>query len=113
MKRLLLAVLIMGCVLSFVSVALAQDKGDFNRAMKYYSSGRFHEAAKYLREYVERRPDPKGYYLLGYSLYKLKRFGEAEEYFGQAYLIDPAFSPERNGLPKSPVKKKRHKRKSR
>ena len=108
MKRLLLVVLILGCTLSVVPDTLAKDKGDLDTALTYYNSGRFREAAQYLREYVDQRPDPKGYYLLGYALYKLKRFGEAEECFNQAYLIDPSFSPERSGLPKSPVKGKRH-----
>lgn len=107
MKRLLLAVLILGFVLSIVPDSFAKNKGDLDTAIKYYHSGRFREATKYLREYVEQRPDPKGYYLLGYSLYKLKSFGEAEECFRQAYLIDPEFSPEKSGLPAPPVKKKR------
>jgi tetratricopeptide (TPR) repeat protein len=111
MKRLLLVVLILGCTLSVVPNSLAKDAGDLDTAIQLYNSGKFGEAVNYLREYVDQRPDPKGYYLLGYALYKLKRFDEAEEYFNQAYLIDPAFSPEASGLPKSPVKGKRHKSK--
>src|SRR5512147_1114027 len=101
MKRLLLVAFILGVALCGAGETLAADT-DLDKALAYYHTGRFGEAARYLQEYVDQRPDPKGYYLLGYALYKLKRFSEAEDYFAQAYLIDPTFSPERAGLPKPP-----------
>src|SRR5512147_70272 len=102
MKKALLVILTLGLILGVVSEALAQDNSDFKKALSYYHRGKFKEAVKYLGDYVDNKPDPAGYYLLGYALYKLKKFDEADDYFRQAYLIDPNFSPEHAGLPKRP-----------
>lgn len=106
MKRLLLVVLTLGFILGVVADARAEDKSNLKKALSYYHSGKFKEAVKYLGDYVEQSPDPAGYYMLGYALYKLKRFDEAEDFFSQAYLIDPNFSPEHSGLPQRPARKK-------
>ena len=47
---------------------------------------------------MQKNPTPSAYYLLGYSLYKLGKFEEANEYFKEAYLLDPDFSLEKAGL---------------
>jgi tetratricopeptide (TPR) repeat protein len=72
---------------------------EYDAALRAYAGKNYKEAAVDFRAYVEKKPDPAAYYLLGYSLYKLGRFNEATEYFKQAYLIDPTFSPE-TGLAK-------------
>ena len=76
------------------SEVLAKTDTEYEKAMQYYNQGKFKEAAKLLKEYVERKPDAVAYYRAGYALYKIKRFNEANEYFQQAYLLDPTFSPQ-------------------
>ena len=51
---------------------------------------------------MDKNPDPTAYYLIGYSMYELGKFSEADEYFSDAYLIDPEFSPEKVILTKKP-----------
>ena len=76
------------------SEVLAKTDTEYEKAMHYYNQGKFKEAAKLLKEYVERKPDAVAYYRAGYALYKIKRFDEANDYFQQAYLLDPTFSPQ-------------------
>ncbi len=80
-----------------ISVASFADT-EYDAALNDYYRGHFKDAVVRLKAYVERKPDPVAYYLIGYSLYKLRRFREATEYFNEAYLIDPNFSPEQLGL---------------
>ena len=98
-----------------VSGAAVTDDKEFRTGLKYYNSKNYKAAVKQFREYVDKKPAPAAYYLLGYSLYKLGRFSEADEYFSEAYFIDPEFSLEKAGLikkpsgevtPKKPAKKK-------
>lgn len=84
----LLLVLLFTC-----GIAFAQTDTLYVSALEQYEKGNFTEAIKYLKEFVSRRPEPSAYYLIGYALYKQKKFDEAEEYFKQAYLIEPNFSP--------------------
>jgi len=109
--------LIIALLLLFASVSAAAvlDDKEFRTGLKYYNNKNYKAAAMQLKEYVDRKPDPAAYYLLGYSLYKLGRFSEADEYFSEAYFIDPEFSLEKAGLikkpsgevaPKKPAKKK-------
>ncbi|MGE5893055.1 MAG: DUF5684 domain-containing protein [bacterium] len=92
-KSVFLSVLILSCLLTWGIVA-AQTTDEYQEALRYYEKGNFSEAVNYLKMYVDKKPDPSAYYLLGYSLYKLGRHSEASEYFKQAYLIDPNFSPQ-------------------
>jgi hypothetical protein len=73
--------------------AYAKSDGEYEAALKSYYSGKYKDAVLHLKGYIAKRPDPAAYYLMGYSLYKLKRFDEANEYFRDAYLVDPAFTP--------------------
>ncbi len=66
---------------------------DFQKGLKYYGKKDFRKAEKYFKSYVSKTPDPVAYYLLGYADYKLKKFGDANRYFEEAYLIDPDISP--------------------
>jgi hypothetical protein len=92
MKKVVLIVAI-----AFISVwsfsALAQVNDDYEKGLKYYNTGQFEEAVQHLKSYVEKNPRASAYYLIGYSLYKLGRHDDAEEYFREAYLIDTEFSP--------------------
>jgi hypothetical protein len=72
----------------------ADNNTDYDKAMKYYNAGKFSDAVKIFKEYIENKPDPAAYYRLGYSLYELGKYSEANKYFQDAYLINPSFSPE-------------------
>ena len=85
-----------------VSGAAVLDDKEFRAGLKQYNKKNYKAAVTKLKEYVDRKPDPAAYYLLGYSLYKLGRFSEADEYFSEAYFIDPEFSLENAGLLKKP-----------
>ena len=71
---------------------------NIQRTLKYYNSKKYKEAVEVLEEHVKKNPSAVNYYLLGYSLYKLGKFEEANEYFKEAYLLDPEFSLEKAGL---------------
>ncbi len=70
----------------------AQDTA-YEKAVNAYLKKDFATAAKILREYVKKNPDPNAYYLLGYSLYKQRKHAESALYFEQAYVLDPDMSP--------------------
>jgi len=82
-------------IMSLSASAFSQTEALYQRALKYYATGKFTKAADTLKEYVEKKPDPTAYYLLGYSLYKIGKHEEARKYFKQVYLIDPKFDPSR------------------
>jgi hypothetical protein len=75
-----------------VSAFTAGDQ-DYDKGLKYFYSGNYEEAARYLKNYVKENPKASVYYKIGYSLYELGRHDEAHTYFEQAYLIEPEFSP--------------------
>ena len=100
---------------SAVSDGAVPNDREFRRGLKSYNSKNYSAAVTQLQEYVDKKPDPTAYYLIGYSLYKLGKFSEADEYFSQAFFIDPEFSLEKVGLiektskeivPKKPVSPK-------
>jgi len=67
----------------------------------YYDLKNYKEAVKRFKEYTAKKPDPTAYYLIGYSLYKLGKFSEADDYFREAFFIDPDFSLKKVGLVKN------------
>lgn len=79
-------------VVFMVTFAIAQES-PYDKAVKAYFKKDYKTAAKYFKEYVEKKPDPYAYYLLGYSLYELKKHPESVKYFREAYTIDPNISP--------------------
>jgi hypothetical protein len=79
------------CILSNTLFAGSED--DYKTALQYFNSGKYEESIPYFKSYVEKKPDPKAYYSLGYALYEVGRHDEAMEYFQDAYLIDPEISP--------------------
>jgi tetratricopeptide (TPR) repeat protein len=93
-------------VLSSATVLHAQGDA-YERGRRAYLSKDYGTAMKYLKEYVVAKPDARGYYLLGYASYEsnrrsghgrsrkdILRDDEAIKYFGEAYRIDPDFSPQ-------------------
>jgi hypothetical protein len=112
MKKISFVVILWAAFFMSHSMIFASPDSGYDAALKYYAKGKYEEAVKYLEEYVQTKPEPAAYYLIGYSLYKLGRFSEADEYFNQAYLIDPTFLPEKIGLSQKypPVKPKKAKK---
>jgi tetratricopeptide (TPR) repeat protein len=83
-------------------ISLAETDPEYDKAIHFYNSKKYTEAIMLLKEYVEKRPDASAYYRIGYALYKLRKFNEANKYFEMTYLIDPTFSPKKFGLPELP-----------
>ncbi len=79
-------------VFILISFAAAQEN-TYEKAWKAYVKKDYKTAVAYLKEYVEKKPDPFAYYLLGYSYYKLKKPDESAKYFREAYTLDPNISP--------------------
>lgn len=90
----------------FADVSHAKADNQYGTALKYYSQGNCKEAVKHLKGYVDKSPDPAAYYLIGYCFYKMGKFSQAEEYFDQAYLIDPTYSPGQRGTAEGVPKRK-------
>jgi tetratricopeptide (TPR) repeat protein len=94
MRKRALIITLASALLLVWGTLYAQTNNEYAEALKYYETGNYSEAIKYLKDYVEKKPEPSAYYLIGYALYKLGRNSEAAEYFKQAYFIDPNFSPQ-------------------
>jgi tetratricopeptide (TPR) repeat protein len=87
-------IFVLGLIALFLMSSLVfADTGGFKDALSFYKKGDFKHAAKYLKEYVGKNPDPYAYYLLGYASYKMKNYSESIKYFKEAYTIDPNLSP--------------------
>jgi len=98
MKKIALVISLFVLLAAVSGAAVPNSDKDFRAGLKAYNTKNYRTAAKHLKEYVNKKPDPTAYYLIGYSLYKQGKFSEADEYFKQAYLIDPEFSLEKVGL---------------
>lgn len=80
-------------VIIFIAASAFAQENPYNKALDAYAKKDFKTVVKYLTDYVEKKPHPYAYYLLGYANYKLKNHAEAMKYFNEAYVIDPTFSP--------------------
>lgn len=98
MKKIIFAVLMFFALSAVYDTPFAAENSEYTKALKYYNSKKYKEAVEVLKEQVQKAPSAVDYYLLGYSLYKLGKFEEANEYFKEAYLLDPEFSLEKAGL---------------
>ena len=98
MKKLALSIVLFVLFAAVASAAVPEDGKEFQSGVQYYNGKDYKAAVKQFKEYVDRKPDPSAYYMIGYSMYKLGRFSEADEYFSEAYFIDPEFSLEKAGL---------------
>jgi hypothetical protein len=94
-------------VLGITDILLAETNKEYDTAIQYYNTGKYKEAINLLKIYTAKRPEPSAYYRIGYALYKLKQFNEANKYFEMTYLIDSTFSPQKAGLPELPEKMKK------
>jgi TolA-binding protein len=91
------------------SLVHAVSDTEYEKALKCYNSGKYREAVGLFSDYVKKRPDPSAYYYIGYALYKQHKYGEATEYFQQAFLIDPTFSLGTINPAENPLRKKHRK----
>lgn len=100
MKKIVLVFTAIFVLSGITGLSAATRNNEYDAALKAYYGGHYKAAVKDLKDYVNRNPDAAAYYLIGYGLYKLGKYEEATEYFDQAYLIDPTFSPEEIGFEK-------------
>ncbi len=100
MKKVVLVFIAILALCAMPVQSSAARNGEYDAALKAYYSGHYKKAVGDLKDYVSRKPDAAAYYLIGYGLYKLGKYKDATEYFDQAYLIDPTFSPEEIGFEK-------------
>ena len=86
--------LVLGIIAVFlmVSFAVAQES-PYDKGIHAYLKKDFRTSVKYLKEYIQKKPDPYAYYLLGYASYEIKKYPESREYFKEAYFLDPTISP--------------------
>ncbi|MBI5848033.1 MAG: hypothetical protein HZB31_08815 [Nitrospirae bacterium] len=98
MKKVALVVVLLVLFAAAAGAAIPNDDKDFKAGLKAYNSKNFKAAVTHFREYINKKPDPTAYYLIGYSLYKLGKFSESDESFRDAFLIDPEYSLEKVGL---------------
>ncbi len=97
--RALCAGIVLVLMLVLSSQSFAGNK-DLEKGIRYYRNRDFRRAEVSLKKYVSEVPDPVGYYLLGYSEYKLKKFKAARQHFSEAYFIDPGVSPKADEMVK-------------
>jgi tetratricopeptide (TPR) repeat protein len=100
MKKLVLVFMVL--VMLPACTASAQDTG-YELGVSAYTERDYEKAVEHLKRHIERSPDARAYYILGYAIYALQRegrkeFGESAEYFRQAYLLDPDFDPDTIGF---------------
>jgi len=100
MKKVPLVMILLVLFAAVAAAAIPNDDKDFRAGLKSYNSRNYEAAVKYFKEYINKKPDPTAYYLTGYALYKLGKFSEADQYFRDAFLIDPEYSLEKVGLVK-------------
>jgi hypothetical protein len=103
MKHFACALIVCFAFFVMANSVFAETDAGYEKALKYYNSAKYKEAVELLKNYVQTKPEPSAYYRIGYALYKLRKFSEADEYFKMAYLIDPMFSPGLHGLPELPA----------
>ncbi len=98
MKKTVLILVMLVLLAAAAGAAIPSSDKDFMAGLKAYNMKNYGAAIKHFREYINKKPDPTAYYLMGYALYMQGKFTEADEYFRQAFLIDPDFSLEKVGL---------------
>jgi tetratricopeptide (TPR) repeat protein len=79
--------------LFFTASLLPAADISYEKGADAYAKKDYRTAVKYLREYVEKKPNAYAYYLLGYAFYKLNNNPESMRAFKEAYALDPAVSP--------------------
>ena len=107
MKKVAFIIITVFLVLGLTDILLAETNKEYDTAVQFYNAGKYKEAVNLLKIYVAKRPEPAAYYRIGYALYKLRQFNEANKYFEMTYLIETTFSPQKAGLPELPKEMKK------
>jgi TolA-binding protein len=85
--------LVLGIIAVFLMVSLAvAQESTYDKGIHAYLKKDFGASVKYFKEYIEKKPDPYAYYLLGYASYEIKKYPDSRKYFEEAYSLDPAIS---------------------
>lgn len=77
----------------FIAFSICHADNTLQEAYSLYNQGKMQEAINILKDYVDKHPDPKALYFIGYAYYKTGRIEKARKYFEECYIIDPDFSP--------------------
>lgn len=85
---------VLGLMLLYAFPCGSSASTGLGEAIRLYAEGKYTEAAESAQKYAEDYPDAGAYYLIGYALYNLGMFEEANDYFIEAYLMEPEFSPD-------------------
>gem|GEM_PF-748809 len=93
-KTAIVIVVLAVSVALLCGIAFGASDADFQKAVNYYKSGSYAEAANLLEQYVKEKPEGRAYYLLGYANYALGKQAEANQNFQDAYLVDPEMNPQ-------------------
>jgi TolA-binding protein len=78
-------------LITLSSLSLAQVSS-YDKGLKAYGKKDYKTAVKHFEAYIKDKPDPYTYYLLGYALYKMKKYPESVNYFREAYTLNPFIS---------------------
>lgn len=81
------AIAVLMIIVLSLSTAFAEDT--YKTAVKAYLQKDYQKAVELLKGYISEKPDARAYYLIGYAYYKMNKLDEANNYFKEAYLIDP------------------------
>lgn len=66
----------------------------FQEGLKAHYQGRYQEAVRRFETAIQINPDDaRPYYFLGYSYYRLRELGKAQDAFEQVYQVNPDYSP--------------------
>lgn len=94
MKKIVLIVTMFFTFWIVPAIIHAENDAEYAKALQSYNSGKYSDAVVLFKEYIKKKPDSSAYYRIGYALYELGKYDEADEYFHEAYFINPDFSPE-------------------
>ncbi len=94
MKKVIFILTVFMTLFLMSDTMLAKTETEYEKAIRYYNTGKYREAVEIFKDYIQTKPEAPAFYRIGYALYELREYDEAQKYFQQAYLIDPSFSPE-------------------
>lgn len=94
MKKVVCIIAVFFTIAIISGVLFAKTETEYDKAVRYYNTGKYREAVEIFKDYIKTNPEAPAFYRIGYALYELGAYDEANQYFQQAYLIDPSFSPD-------------------
>jgi tetratricopeptide (TPR) repeat protein len=93
MKKIYISVIMFFALVAVSDTILANVNNEYDTALQYYYKGKYEKAIRLFKVYAKDNPVSSVYYYIGYALYKIKKYDEANKYFKMSYLVDPTFSP--------------------